>query len=109
MGDADAHRQLHQPLCDPSGRPSAAGDIPTPRPAKRSDMISDPANPADMPELSRDEQLEMYRRMLLIRRFEETVKEFMDAAEMVGGAHLSLGQEGAIVGACAALRNDDWI
>ena len=72
-------------------------------------MISDPATPAAASELSRDQQLEMYRRMLLIRRFEETVKEFMDAAEMVGGAHLSLGQEGAIVGACAALRNDDWI
>lgn len=54
-------------------------------------------------------KLEMYRRMLRIRHFEEAVMEFMDAAEMVGGAHLSLGQEAAIVGACMVLRDDDYM
>jgi pyruvate dehydrogenase E1 component alpha subunit len=54
-------------------------------------------------------KIEMFRRMLLIRRFEEVVVEFMDKAEMVGGAHLSLGQEGAIVGACMALRDTDYM
>jgi pyruvate dehydrogenase E1 component alpha subunit len=47
--------------------------------------------------------------MFRIRRFEEHVMEFMDKAEMVGGAHLSLGQEAAIVGACMTLRDDDYM
>jgi TPP-dependent pyruvate/acetoin dehydrogenase alpha subunit len=54
-------------------------------------------------------QLEMYRRMVRIRRFEETVVELMGAGLMVGSAHLAIGQEAAIVGACLALRDDDYI
>ena len=56
-----------------------------------------------------DVQLEMYRRMVRIRRFEETVVELMGAGLMVGSAHLAIGQEAAIVGACLALRDDDYI
>jgi pyruvate dehydrogenase E1 component alpha subunit len=41
--------------------------------------------------------------MLLIRRFEEA----LIAHNPVG--HLSIGQEGAIVGACMALRDDDYV
>lgn len=46
---------------------------------------------------------ETYRRMLRIRRFEEA----LIANQMRG--HLSIGQEGAIVGACMALRDEDFI
>lgn len=49
----------------------------------------------------------MYRRMVLIRRFEETVTMLMSTAEVVGAAHLSIGQEAAIVGACMALAPED--
>ncbi|MDB5708558.1 MAG: Thiamine pyrophosphate-dependent dehydrogenase, component alpha subunit [Sphingomonas bacterium] len=48
-------------------------------------------------------QLEAYSRMLRIRRFEEAII----AHHPVG--HLSIGQEGAIVGACMALRDDDYV
>jgi pyruvate dehydrogenase E1 component alpha subunit len=48
-------------------------------------------------------QLECYTRMLRIRRFEEAII----AHHPVG--HLSIGQEGAIVGACMALRDDDYV
>lgn len=48
-------------------------------------------------------QLECYSRMLRIRRFEEAII----AHHPVG--HLSIGQEGAIVGACMALRDDDYV
>ena len=51
----------------------------------------------------------MYRRMLRIRRFEEAVAELMSAGQMVGSAHLAIGQEAAIVGACLALRDDDYM
>lgn len=55
-------------------------------------MLSDPAN-----------QLELYTRMLRIRKFEEAII----AHHPVG--HLSIGQEAAIAGACMALRDDDYV
>lgn len=58
---------------------------------------------------SPDRQLEMYRRMLRIRRFEEAVAELMSGGQMVGSAHLAIGQEAAVVGACVALRDDDYM
>jgi pyruvate dehydrogenase E1 component alpha subunit len=48
-------------------------------------------------------QLELYTRMLRIRRFEEAL-----IANRRGG-HLSIGQEAAIAGACMALRKDDYV
>ncbi|KCZ92127.1 thiamine pyrophosphate-dependent dehydrogenase E1 component subunit alpha [Hyphomonas johnsonii] len=53
--------------------------------------------------LDRAQQLQLFTRMLLIRRFEEA----LIAHNPVG--HLSIGQEGAIVGACMALRDDDYV
>ncbi len=49
------------------------------------------------------EQIEAYSRMVKIRKFEEAII----AHHPVG--HLSIGQEGAIVGACMALRDDDYV
>ena len=53
--------------------------------------------------------LEMYRRMVRSRRFEEFVAELAGAGMIPGAVHLSIGQEGAAVGACMALRKDDYI
>lgn len=47
--------------------------------------------------------------MLLIRRFEERVDELFAAGELRGTSHLSAGQEAVAVGACAALRADDYV
>jgi acetoin:2,6-dichlorophenolindophenol oxidoreductase subunit alpha len=52
---------------------------------------------------------EIYRRMVLIRRFEEKVNELFLKGVMPGTIHLSLGQEATTVGACMALRPDDVI
>jgi pyruvate dehydrogenase E1 component alpha subunit len=52
---------------------------------------------------------EMLTRMLRIRIFEQRVAELTAAAKFPGTVHLSIGQEGEIVGACAALRDDDYI
>jgi TPP-dependent pyruvate/acetoin dehydrogenase alpha subunit len=49
-----------------------------------------------------------YRRMLRIRRFEEEAMRRATAGEF-SGMHSSSGQEAAIVGACLALRDDDYI
>src|ERR1700689_2264301 len=58
--------------------------------------------------LTRDASLVGYRRMLRIRRFEEEAMRRATAGEF-SGMHSSSGQEAAIVGACLALRDDDYI
>ena len=57
----------------------------------------------------KDLHMKMLRRMLLIRRFDETVQELVQRAELVGAAHVYIGEEAVAVGACAALRDDDYI
>jgi TPP-dependent pyruvate/acetoin dehydrogenase alpha subunit len=51
----------------------------------------------------------MYRRMNEIRQFEEKVWDVYTRGLMPGLAHLYIGEEGVAVGACAALRQDDYI
>jgi pyruvate dehydrogenase E1 component alpha subunit len=51
----------------------------------------------------------MYRRMVMIRLFEEQVNELYTRALMPGLAHLYVGQEAVAVGICEALRKDDYI
>ncbi|HEY8527281.1 MAG TPA: pyruvate dehydrogenase complex E1 component subunit beta [Acidimicrobiales bacterium] len=63
--------------------------------------------PAAIPTL--DDALEQYRRMLLIRGFEQRVAALYRDGEVPGFVHLSIGQEAAAVGACWPLRDDDVI
>ncbi len=60
-------------------------------------------------DLTRDQLLTMYRRMRLIRGFEDKAKELFEAREIAGFYHLSQGQEAVPVGTCTALRPDDYI
>jgi len=53
--------------------------------------------------------LQMYRRMQMIRLFEEQVNELYMRALMPGLAHLYIGEEDVAVGVCEALRRDDYI
>ena len=53
--------------------------------------------------------LGLYRRMVLIRRFEERVKYLFLEGIMPGTIHQCHGQEACAVGVCAALRADDVI
>ena len=53
--------------------------------------------------------LEMQRRMLVIRGFEERVAALYRDGEVPGFVHLSIGQEAAAVGACWALGATDVI
>jgi len=61
------------------------------------------------PTLRNDLGSEAYLRMLTIRRFEEAVTRLITEGEVAGGCHSSVGQEAAIVGACMALRRDDYM
>jgi pyruvate dehydrogenase E1 component alpha subunit len=53
--------------------------------------------------------LDLYRRMLRIRLFEEQVNDLYMSAKMPGLAHLYIGEEAVAVGVCSALRDDDYI
>lgn len=62
-----------------------------------------------MPQVPPELALEIYRRMLLIRRFDERVGELAKAGEIAGASHLTIGQEATVVGACLAVRPDDYM
>ena len=53
--------------------------------------------------------IRMYRRMVMIRLFEEQVNELYTRALMPGLAHLYVGEEAVAVGICEALRPTDYI
>ena len=53
--------------------------------------------------------LELHRRMLLIRGFEERVARLYREGVVPGFVHLSIGQEASAVGACWPLRRTDVI
>jgi TPP-dependent pyruvate/acetoin dehydrogenase alpha subunit len=57
--------------------------------------------------LENNDLLQMYRMILLIRRFEEQCVQFYKNGEIRGSLHPCIGQEATAVGACYALRRDD--
>ena len=59
--------------------------------------------------LKPDQLIELYRQMLLIRRFEEKAAEVYVAGKIGGFCHLYIGQEAVGVGAISALRKDDYV
>ena len=67
------------------------------------------AGPSSPPGRLPAELIEMYRRMLVIRGFEERVSSLYRDGEIPGFVHLSIGQEAAAVGACWPLGPVDII
>jgi TPP-dependent pyruvate/acetoin dehydrogenase alpha subunit len=61
------------------------------------------------PEVDAAHGLDLYRRMLTIRRFEERVYLLYLEGELPGTLHQSQGQEAVAVGICDVLRRTDWI
>jgi len=64
------------------------------------------AAPSD---LTAEQQLEMFRKMALIREFELSVTELWKKNLIYGLAHSYVGSEAIAVGACQALREGDYI
>src|SRR5580658_1949112 len=54
-------------------------------------------------------KIEMLRRMLRIRMFEQAATEHAAGGRIAGALHTSVGQEASIVGSCMALRDDDYM
>ena len=53
--------------------------------------------------------LEMQRRMLRIRRFDERASKMVKRGQIPGTVHTSIGQEAQVVGACMALGDQDYM
>jgi TPP-dependent pyruvate/acetoin dehydrogenase alpha subunit len=50
-----------------------------------------------------------YRQMLIIRKFEETIRDLFLQGKIRGSFHPCIGQEATAVGGCWPLRQDDYI
>ena len=59
--------------------------------------------------LTPDTMLEMQRRMLRIRRFDERASKMVKRGHIPGTVHTSIGQEAQVVGACMALGDGDYM
>ena len=59
--------------------------------------------------LDKNRKLELFRMMLLIRLFEESLEEMFSRGILHGTMHLSIGQEATATGACLALDKEDLI
>jgi pyruvate dehydrogenase E1 component alpha subunit len=59
--------------------------------------------------LAKDKLMEMHRKMLEIRFFEEKVFELYGQNLVPGTIHLYAGEEAVAVGVCAALKREDYI
>ncbi len=60
-------------------------------------------------DLKPGELLDLYRQMILIRRFEEKAAEVYVAGKIGGFCHLYIGQEAVAVGSISAIRKDDYV
>jgi pyruvate dehydrogenase E1 component alpha subunit len=60
-------------------------------------------------DLSKEKLLEMYKKMVAIREFEESLAEAVKGGTLPGFVHLGVGQEAVMVGIASALRTTDWV
>lgn len=62
---------------------------------------------ANVKPVSRDDGLQLFRRMFMIRRFEERASQLRAAGLIPGFLHPCIGQEAVAVGVCSALGSGD--
>jgi TPP-dependent pyruvate/acetoin dehydrogenase alpha subunit len=63
----------------------------------------------DLEELPTEKLLSLYRRLVLLRRFEERVYYLFLQGKIPGTVHQYQGQEAVAVGICDSLGHSDWI
>ena len=62
-----------------------------------------------VPQLDKDDAVDLYTQMLLIRRFEEQSGRLYMQGKISGFLHLYIGEEAIAVGSISVLRDDDYI
>src|SRR3989338_4548212 len=85
-----------------SSRPAKAAT----KPAQKKQPKKAGSGPAP---LSKDEELQAYRDMLLIRRFEEKAGQMYGMGLIGGFCHLYIGQEAVVVGMQGAIEEGDQV
>jgi len=63
----------------------------------------------DFERLSKKTLVDLYTKMLKIRKFEEKTAELFAKGFIPGLVHLYIGEEAVAVGVCANLRNEDYV
>jgi len=56
--------------------------------------------------ITKQEKLDIFRKMLLVRAFEEKAGELFQQNLIPGFIHLSIGEEASSVGTCSVLRKE---
>ena len=88
----------------------APSDALSPDFGEASDSIGEAATEQpSAPELDRDSELQAYRTMLLIRRFEEKAGQLYGMGYIGGFCHLYIGQEAVVVGMQMAIGEGDQV
>jgi len=65
--------------------------------------------PAEVPDFNEEQELHAYRRMLLIRRFEEKAGQLYGMGLIGGFCHLYIGQEAVVIGMQMAIKAGDEV
>ncbi len=88
-----------------SKKPTAAAEKKPAPTAPATDYANAPINA----KLSREEKIELHRKMVRIRRFEERSLRAYQAKKIGGFLHLYIGQEAVAVGCCSLMGKDDHV
>ncbi len=93
----------------PAKSTSAANKSTSAAKSKGSKPASAGSKSNSLKEFTREEELEAYRMMLLIRRFEEKAGQMYGMGLIGGFCHLYIGQEAVVVGMQMASRDKDQV
>jgi pyruvate dehydrogenase E1 component alpha subunit len=88
-----------------SKKPTTTDEKKSVEAVNRSDHAKAPVNAS----LSRDERIELYRKMVRIRRFEERSLRAYQAKKIGGFLHLYIGQEAVAVACCSLMGKNDHV
>jgi len=77
--------------------------------AEAKTLPGEPPSDTQCSDLTPEQLLEFYSKMLLIRRVEEQVGQLVEQGEARCPCHLYIGQEAVAVGVCAALKRGDTV
>jgi pyruvate dehydrogenase E1 component alpha subunit len=88
---------------------AVASNRPAAQPAAARRASAEPAAEAGVPDFNKEQELQAYRRMLLIRRFEEKAGQLYGMGLIGGFCHLYIGQEAVVVGMQLAIKKGDEV
>src|SRR2546423_1707086 len=104
---AVAKKKQSPPRPERSGDEKAAKSPDTEK--RENDAKAEPSGPAEPPPLTKEQEIQAYRDMLLIRRFEEKAGQMYGMGLTGSFCHLYIGQEAVVVGMQMVLKPGDEV